>query len=256
MLNYYKDIGQNFLINKEIIKKIIKFINPNKKKYFLEIGSGTGLLTKELSKYSNKIYSLDIDNNLIKLCKKNIPNVNFIKKDFLKFNFSIFKKKKTIIIGNIPYYISKKIIYKLINNYKYISKIYLVIQKELANNLLFKKKNKKISKTTILINCLFKIKILMNINNKNFYPKPKIKSTLIKLKSNYNKYNIINIKKFIHILNHIFFKKNKKIYNNIKKFLSIKEFKKININPNIRINKLNINKYCKIINYIIKNKIF
>ncbi len=254
MNNNYKDIGQNFLKNKTIIKKIIKFIKPKWKNIFLEIGSGKGYLTKEISKYNNNIYAIEIDDILIQKCIKKINNVIFINKDILKFNFNIFKNKKIRIIGNIPYYISKKIIYKLIKNYKYIKDIHIIIQKELAYNLLFNKKNKKISKTTILINSLFDIKILMNIKNKYFYPKPKINSTLIKLNTNNNKYKINNIKKFIHILNNIFFRKKKKIFNNLKKFLNIKEFKIIKINPNKRINKIKIKKICKIINYIIKYK--
>ncbi len=246
----YKDIGQNFLINKKIIKNIINFIKPNKKDIFLEIGCGTGQLTKELYKYTKNIIALDIDNNLIKKCKKKKNKIIFLNIDILKFNFYKYKTKFRII-GNIPYYISHKIIYKLIKNYNFIYDIHILLQKELANNLFLNIKNKKYSKTTIIINLLFKIKKIINIKNYNFQPKPKIESTLIKLKSNNNINNIKNINLCIHILNNIFNKKNKKIYNNLKKFINIKEFKKININPNIRINKINIKQYCKIIKYII-----
>lgn len=245
----YKDIGQNFLINKKIIKKIIYFIKPKKKDIFLEIGCGKGILTKKLYKYNKNITAIDIDENLIKICKKKKTKIKFINIDILKFNFNIYKKKIRII-GNIPYYISHKIIYKLIKNYKIIYDIYILLQKELANNLLLN--NKNYSKTTIILNILFKIKKILKIKNYNFIPKPKVESVLIKLKSNNNINNIKNIKLCIHILNNIFNKKNKKIYNNLKKFININEFKNININPNIRINKINIQQYCKIINYIIK----
>ncbi len=252
----YKDIGQIFLINKKIIKKIIKYIKPKKKDFFLEIGCGNGILTKELYKYTKNITAIDIDNNLIKLCKKKSKlNINFINIDILNFNFNLNIEKKIRIIGNIPYYISHKIIYKFIKNYKFIKDIHILLQKQLANNLIFNKKNKKKTKTTIILNSLFKIKKIINIKNYNFKPKPKIESTLLKLTSNKNKYNIKKINLFIHIMNNIFFKKNKKIYNNIKNFINIKEFKLININPNIRINKINIKQYCKIINYIINKNL-
>ncbi len=252
----YKDIGQNFLINKNIIKKIINIVKPKKKQTFLEIGCGTGLLTKELYKYTKKIIAIDIDNKLIKFCKKKYKNIKFIKKDILKFNFLNYKKKLRII-GNIPYYISHKIIYKLIKNYKFINDIHILVQKEFANNLIQKIKNKKYSKTTLIINSLFKIKKIMNIKNYFFKPKPKIESTLIKLISNKNKNNIKDINFFIHITNNIFYKKNRKIYNNLKNFINIKELIKHNINPNNRLNKINIKKYYNIVNYIIKkNKNF
>ncbi len=252
MINTYKDIGQNFIKNKNIIMKIVKFINPKKKNFLLEIGCGNGELTKEILKYTKNIITTEIDDYLIKKTKKKIKNIKILKINFLKINFSKLKKKNIRIFGNIPYYITHKIIYKLINNYNFIKDINILVQKEFANNLLIKKKN--ISKTTIIVNLIFKIKKIIEINNKNFIPKPKIKSILIKLTKKKNNNYIKNIKYIIHILNNIFFKKKKKIYNNLKKFININEFKKIKINPNKRINQLNLEEYKKIFNFIINKK--
>ncbi len=246
----YKDIGQNFIKNKKIIKKIIKYIKPSKKEHFLEIGCGNGELTKEIIKYTKNFIGTEIDEILIKKIKKKIKNINILNINILNFNFSIYKKKKINIIGNIPYYISHKILFKLIKNQSRIKNIYIMIQKELYENIKINKKNIKYSKTNILINTFFNIIFFKTIKKKNFNPIPKVNSVFLKLKSNNNKYKIKNIKLFIHILNNILFKKNKKIINNIKKFIKKKnKYKKI---LNKRINDISIKNICKIIKYIIK----
>lgn len=252
----YKDIGQNFLKNKKTIKKIIKCIKPKKKQNFLEIGCGNGEITKEIFKYNKNIITTEIDKNLFSKTKKNIKNIKILNINFLKIKFLNYFKNKIRIIGNIPYYISHKIIIKLIKNNKLIKDIHILVQKEFAYNLIEKEGKKKYSKFTVLINIFFKIKILFNVNKNNFFPKPKVESIFLKLIPKKNEYNIKKIKYIIHILNNAFFKKKKKIINNLKIFISIKELKKININPSIRSFKLNYKKYIKIINLLIKkNKI-
>ncbi len=248
----YKDLGQNFLINKKIIKKIIKYIKPKSKQIFLEIGCGHGELTKEIIKYTNNIITTEIDYNLYKKIKKKIKKIKILNINFLNFNFKKYFKKKIRIFGNIPYYITYKILIKLIKNFNLIKDIHIMLQKEFAYNLIKKKGNKKYSKITVLINIFFKIKILIHIKKKYFFPKPKINSIFIKLNPNKIKYNYKNIKYIIHILNNAFFKKKKKIINNLKKFISIKELKKIKINPLLKSYQVSKNNYCKIINFLLK----
>ncbi len=251
MIIAYKDIGQNFIKNKKIIKKIIKYIKPSKKEYYLEIGCGNGELTKEIIKYTKNFIGIEIDEILIKKIKKKIKNINILNINILNFNFSIYKKKINII-GNIPYYISHKILFKLTKNQSKIKNIYIMIQKELYENIKINKKNTKYSKTNILINAFFNIKLFKIIKKKNFKPIPKVDSVFLRLKSNNNKYKIKNIKLFINILNNIFFKKNKKIINSIKKFIKKKEYKNKKI-LNKRINNISIKNIYKIINFIINN---
>ncbi len=252
MIIFKKYLGQNFLINKKIVKQIINLIKPYKNKLILEIGCGTGLITKYLIKYNILILAVEIDIDLINKIKKNIINkIIIINDNFLNINlYKIYKlyNKKITIIGNIPYYITRKIIIKLINNFKYIKKIFILVQKEFGEMLLSNPGNKKYCKTTVLTNMYYKIKILIYINKINFFPKPKINSVFLKLTP---KKTNINLKILIHILNNCFIKKNKKLYNNIKNIIDINKLNKINIlDINTRINKISI------INFYNLTKIF
>ncbi len=261
MLKIKNNLGQIFIKNKKIIKKIIYFINPQKKNNLLEIGFGNGELTKKIIKFNNKVTSLEIDNYLIK--KNNNNYFNIINIDVLKFNFWKFylkKKKKIRIFGNIPYYISKKILIKLIENNKIIKDIHITIQKEFYESLIKKKKNKKYNSLNILTRYIYKIKCLIKIKKNHFYPIPKIDSVFIRLKPK-KKNKIININHFKYILNHSFKRKNKKTINNLKNILNKKilnKIDKININLNKRPSKISIKNFSKITyiysKYIFKNK--
>ncbi len=255
MIILNKTLGQYLLINKKIIKKIVFLIKPQKTQNILEIGSGTGLLTEELCKYVNYLNTIEIDANLIKIFKKKkIKNVKTINYDILKFNFlKLFKKKKIQIVGNIPYYISNEIIYKFIKYRNIIKNIYITVQKEFAISLIYnKKKNTKLS---LLTKIFFDVKILLKIKKNNFLPQPKINSVLIKIKPNENiqKINIKNYQKIKHITNNIFFKKNRKLKNNLKRLINKNNILKTNININKRPNKLNLNEYTNLINFIFKS---
>ncbi len=257
MLKIKNSLGQIFLKNKKIIKKIIYYIKPKKKHNLLEIGFGNGELTKEIIKFNKKVTSLEIDNYLIK--KNNNKNFNIINVDVLKFNFLNFflkKKKKIRIFGNIPYYITKKILVKLIKNYKIIKDIHITIQKEFYYSLINKKKNKKFNQLSLLIKYIFKIKYLIKIKKINFFPVPKVDSVFIKLIPKKKK-KYININHFKHILNNSFKKKNKKIINNLKNILNKKilnKLNKLNINLNKRPREISTNKFYKITNIYSKYK--
>ncbi len=258
MLKIKNSLGQIFLKNKKIIKKIIYYIKPKKKNIFLEIGFGHGELTKKILKFNKKVTSLEIDNFLVKKNQNN--NFNLINIDVLKFNlfnFFLKKKKKIRIFGNIPYYISKKILIKLITNYKIIKDIYIMVQKEFYYLLTANKKNKKYSKFSILIQYIYKIKFLMKIKKTNFYPIPKVDSVFIKLIPQKKKNKVINLNHFKHILNNSFKKKNKKIINNLKNIFNkniLNKLNKLNINLHKRPKEISIENFCKITNIYSKYK--
>ncbi len=254
MLILKKELGQNFIINKNYLYKIIKFIKPKKQQILLEIGGGKGELTKEIIKYSKNLTVVEIDYDLIKILKKNIKlNINIINKNFLYLNLHKifnFTNKKIRIFGNIPYNISKKIIFKFIKYIDIIYDIHIMLQKELAYSLISKKGEKKYSKITILVNLFFKVKILMKVNKNNFYPKPKVNSVFLSLTTKKNKYKLdkLKIKQLKHILNNSFIKRRKKIKNSLKKIININILKKNGININLRAENLSIKQYCLITN--------
>ncbi len=254
MIKYKKNLGQNFLINNKILNKISKIIKPKKKHNLLEIGSGYCNLTKKILKFNKNIIAIEIDKYLIKKIPYKIKKkIKIINKNILKINFKKINKINIRIYGNIPYYISKKILFKLLKNNKYIKDIHLLIQKELAISLISKPNNKKYNKLSVLFQIYFEIKIIIkNISKKYFIPKPKVNSSLIKLtpKKKYvkNKFKIIK-----HILNNCFYRKNKKLFNNIKNIININKLKSLKI-KNERINKINIKNFIKLSNIFNKIK--
>lgn len=247
-MNFYKKLknkGQIFLKNNIYVDKIINNIKCKINDIILEIGPGKGILTKKLILLTNKFICIEIDKKLVSFLKKNIL---FIKNKIYNMSILDYKlnfKKKIIIIGNIPYCITKKILFWILYNRKKILFFIGLLQKELAYNILMKKK--KINKLSIILQIFFKIKFLFNIKNKNFTPIPKVNSTLLKFKP---KKNIkIKINTFLIFIKKIFKKKRKKIYNS----LSLNKFKKIKI-FNKRIEELSINKIIFLYNFLLKKK--
>ena len=205
-----KSLGQNFLLDHNLLKKIVSNINI-KNKNIIEIGSGTGLLTNEIIKQNpKKLILLEKDNSLYeKLRLKYLDNKSIEIKniDVLKDNLSF--KNNFNIIANLPYNISTKLIIKLLIKYKNFKEMVFLVQKEVSDKFKYKLLNKK-NKYSLFLEIVSNYQVLHDISNKVFYPKPKIKSTLIKIIPK----NIeIDKEKLWIFSNKIFMNKRKKINN-------------------------------------------
>ena len=210
MLIPKKSLGQNFLLDRNLRKKIVSNININNKN-IIEIGSGTGLLTNEIIKQNpKKLILLEKDNSLYeKLKLKYLDNksIEIENIDVLKDNLSF--KNNFNIIANLPYNISTKLIIKLLIKYKNFNEMVFLVQKEVSDKFKYKLLNKK-NKYSLFLEIVSNYQILHDISNKVFYPKPKIKSTLIKIIPK----NIeIDKEKLWIFSNKIFMNKRKKISN-------------------------------------------
>ena len=210
-----KSLGQNFLLDRNLRKKIVSNINI-KNKNIIEIGSGTGLLTNEIIKQNpKKLILLEKDNSLYeKLKLKYLDNksVEIKNIDVLKGNLSF--KNNFNIIANLPYNISTKLIIKLLIKYKNFKEMVFLVQKEVSDKFKYKLLNKK-NKYSLFLEIVSNYQVLHNISNKVFYPKPKVKSTLIKITPK----NIeIDKEKLWIFSNKIFMNKRKKINNKFNRF--------------------------------------
>lgn len=196
-----KNLGQNYLIDKNKRDQIISFGDLTKEDIVLEIGSGIGTLTCELALKSRKVIAIEQDPvifNILKerLEKENIYNVELINEDALSVDFPKFNK----IISNLPYQISSPITFKFLN-YDFESAI-LMYQKEFASRLNGKVGTKDYSRLSAMLYFKCDIEFLTNVSSESFIPKPKIDSTVVKLTpkissldkgiSNYNFENISN----------------------------------------------------------------
>ncbi len=180
-----KSLGQNFLVDKNVIKKISEIYPINKDSEIVEIGPGTGNLTDFLiKKKPKKIFLIEKDKNLFLNLKKKYNNAKILNDDILNLSLKKIITKKTIIFGNLPFNISSQILTKFILNKENLSVNILIFmfQKELADRILAQTNTSGYGRLTILTNWKFTVKKLFDISSNSFFPKPKIKSTLLMFK--------------------------------------------------------------------------
>ena len=184
MIKAKKSLGQNFLIDKNIINKITNIIKVENKS-LLEVGPGTGNLTSALLKKNpKKIFVIEKDNYLASILKKNYKDqIEIINKDILKFNENSLCNEKLIVFGNLPYNISTEILCKWIFNLNkkkiWFNNLILMFQKEVAERIISKYDSSKYGRLSILANWRLNIKKIIDIKPNCFYPKPKVDSTLL-----------------------------------------------------------------------------
>jgi len=249
-----KSLGQNFLIDQNIIKKIINLVEI-KNQNIIEIGPGKGALTKEILKKNPKSLTLiEKDNEFCANLKNEYLNQNKVKifnKDILKFNFNTIKKKKLIIFGNLPYNISSQILVKIIKlknwppNYK---DIIFMFQKELSEKIVATFPSKNYGRLSILTNYRLNPVKKFNVSSNCFFPKPKVESSIVHFKPKINfRTKIQNIDCLEKITNFFFSKKRKIIKKNLFKLLDHKKINTISdLNLNLRPENLSPEIYYKI----------
>ena len=230
-----KSLGQNFLIDKNIIRKIINLVKL-KNKNIIEIGAGHGALTDEiLKKKPNLLNVIEKDIFLYKKLKmkySEIKNVKIYNNDILNFNLESLVKKNSIIIGNLPYNISSQILVKILRFKKWppnFENLIFMFQKELGEKILGIYPSANYGRISILTNYRLKFLSKFLVSKNCFFPKPKVTSMVIlfkpKLKKIYNIENILNLEKITNIF---FSNKRKMINKTIKKILNEQDIKSIN----------------------------
>ena len=173
-----KKWGQNFLIDQNIIRKIIKTLNPKKINHIIEIGPGQGALTKPLSSMGLKVTAIEIDPMLCTFLNSlNLTNVEIINQDILKYDSNQLPEN-CMIIGNLPYNISTPILFKFMGELNWL-KMVVMLQKEVAESIVTGPNNKKYGKISIMMQSFFDMKLEFNIPRTVFNPKPKITSSLL-----------------------------------------------------------------------------
>tara|TARA_X000001036_G_scaffold328161_1_gene306724 strand:+ start:1238 stop:2026 length:789 start_codon:yes stop_codon:yes gene_type:complete len=253
-----KSLGQNYLTDFNIIKKIIKLTNIYNKN-ILEIGPGKGALTDQILKYEPKSLTLiEKDDNLskeLRLKYANNKKIIIYNKDVLKFDFEKRLKKNSIIFGNLPYNISSQILVKIIKFKKWppkYSDVIFMFQKELAQRVIGKFHTSKYGRLSILTNYRLKTLNKFNISPNCFFPKPKVDSTVIYFKPNRKIFrNIKNLENLEKITHALFSNKRKMINKAISKLFKNPEIlsKKLNINLSLRPDQLSENDYYRIVEY-------
>ena len=183
MIRAKKSLGQNFLIDKNIIEKIVNVIKIQGRS-ILEVGPGTGNLTTAiLNNNPKKVYVVEKDNELANQLKDNFENqITIFNDDILKFKETSLTKDKLIVFGNLPYNISTEILTKWINGLNknvWFDNLILMFQKEVADRIVAKFNTSNYGRLSILTNWKLKVEKICDIKPDSFSPKPKIDSSLL-----------------------------------------------------------------------------
>ena len=240
-----KSLGQNFLIDKNIIKSIVNVGDVKKNNVILEVGPGTGNLTEYiLKKNPKKIFVIEKDSNLVSLLNEKFSNkINILNKDILKFDLNNISKEKIIIFGNLPYNISTKILTQWITTpekFKCYKKLILMFQKEVADRILAKTNSRNYGRLSIISNWRLNIKKEFNISPQCFFPQPKVDSTLLSFVPKKEFFYIKNPENLEKITRIFFNQRRKMIKNPLKQIFKNPEKVAVNFKLNLNLRPQNL----------------
>ena len=246
-----KSLGQNFLIDKNIIDIICNVIDINNKTV-LEIGPGTGNLTSSLiKKKPKKLFVVEKDNQLASLLKKNFDK-EIINEDILNINEKEFSQDRLIVYGNLPYNISTELLCKWILNLKnsnfWFQNLVLMFQKEVAERIIANVNTSNYGRLTVLAKWKMDIKKICDIQPSSFSPRPKIDSSLLVFTPK-TKFFEINEPNNLEKITRIFFNQRRKMLKKPYKILfsnNVDILKKLKIDLNLRPQNLDFQTYYKL----------
>ncbi|NLY76768.1 MAG: 16S rRNA (adenine(1518)-N(6)/adenine(1519)-N(6))-dimethyltransferase RsmA [Tissierellia bacterium] len=186
---FSKQLGQNFLIDGNIVRNIVKKAGINKDDYVLEIGPGIGTLTEELALHSKKVVAVEIDKSLLPILDETLAeydNVEIVHGDILKVDIEKLIDERlgggpVKVVANLPYYVTTPIIAMLIEKDLNIDSITVMIQKEVADRVAAEPGTKQYGSLTVFVNFYCHVETLLSVPKTVFMPRPKVDSAVIKL---------------------------------------------------------------------------
>ncbi|MGD9677789.1 MAG: 16S rRNA (adenine(1518)-N(6)/adenine(1519)-N(6))-dimethyltransferase RsmA [Vulcanibacillus sp.] len=270
-----KSLGQNFLVDSNILDKIVNSAQIDKNTGVIEIGPGLGALTQRLAEKAGKVVGIEIDKELIPILNKNLSgysNIEIINNDVLDIDISEIISNKLSefssikIVGNLPYYITSPIIIKLLTENSNVDTITILIQKEVAERINAKPGGKEYGSLTILINYYAEVSLAFHVSSNVFIPKPKVDSAVLQFKiRKLPPVQLENQEFLFKVVRSCFKNRRKTLYNNLINNLLVKEEKdqlteiltKSNIDGIRRAETLSIEEFANLANNIylyIKNE--
>ncbi len=268
-----KNYGQNFLIDENAVEEIIYSSEISKTDLVIEIGPGLGTLTSKLLEKAGKVICIELDSKMITVLNDRFSlynNFELLHEDVLKVDLNSLidlnlKQSNLIkckVVANLPYYITTPIIMKLLEEKLHLASITVMVQKEVALRLTDVPGGKDCGAITYTIHYYSNPKMILNVPKSSFIPAPKVDSAVIKLDIlENNNFNITNEKLFFQIIKYAFMQKRKTLLNSLtnSKIASKETLEKmllsLKLNPSIRAERLSIEDFVNISNYLDTNNI-
>jgi 16S rRNA (adenine1518-N6/adenine1519-N6)-dimethyltransferase len=216
-----KNLGQHFLKDEEIARRIANTLNEFPLLPVLEVGPGTGMLTQFLLKNDRNLTVVEIDRESIAYLNEHFPELEgrIIEQDFLQMDFAKYYTGEFCVIGNYPYHISSQIFFKVLENRELIPCCAGMIQKEVAERMAAHPGSKAYGILSVLMQAWYDIEYLFTVNEGAFIPPPKVKSAVVRLTRNERKVLNCNEKLFKTVVKTSFNQRRKMIRNSIKSLL-------------------------------------
>ncbi len=221
MVKAKKHLGQHFLIDEEVTKNIAEaLLYTDKYNDVLEVGPGTGAVTKYLLEEDFNLSVVEVDQESIHYLQQHYPNLTIINEDFLKLDTdAIYKNKPIGVVGNFPYYISSQILFKAYENRDKIVEVVGMFQKEVAVRIASEPGNKSYGILSVLLQAFYDIDYLFTVHEEAFNPPPKVKSSVIRLTRNNVKHLDCDEKLFKQVVKMGFNMRRKTLRNSLKAIL-------------------------------------
>lgn len=269
--SFSKSLGQNFLIDQNILNKIVSGSGINKNTNVLEVGPGAGTLTRELCLTAKKVTAVEIDKALIPILNdvmSDFDNFNLINSDILELNINEMIKNEFgnegfTVVANLPYYITTPIIMNFLESELPVNSMTLMIQKEVAARILAEPGTKDYGALSVAVQFYAEPEIICTASPHCFIPQPKVTSSVINLKLyDKPKYDVKNKELFFKIVKSIFSQRRKTLVNSLSgspyldlsKDKIINNLKQMDLNEKIRGEKLNIGQIVELSNIIYKTQ--
>ena len=232
-----KRFGQNFLVDSQTIRDLIKAIAPKRDDVILEIGPGLGALTKPLLEQVKQLEAIELDRDLIDQLEKLSQTKNHLviyQNDALQFNFSCDNKKRRIV-GNLPYNISTPLLFHLLTHLKFIQDMHLMLQKEVVDRICAHSGDRSWGRLSVMIQIKCSVQKLFEIEPKKFKPAPKVTSGFIRLTPLQQPIVPLTLESsFEHLVRSVFSHPRKTLANNLKGIFARNELEKLGIDPSVR----------------------
>ena len=252
-----KSLGQNFLINSEVVENIVQSSDITKDDMVIEIGPGLGVLTKYLLEKAKKVVCIELDTKMVKILQDRFSeydNIEIINTDVLKINLNEIIEKNKGEIRKVKYYITTPIIMKLIEDRLDIESITVMIQKEVADRLIEIPGGKNTGAITYTVYYYCTSKKIMEVPNTSFIPEPEVTSEIIKMDLRYKPVvDVENPQIMFRIIKSAFMQRRKTLLNAltnanvfINKEQGINTLKELNLKENVRAEELTIQDFSNI----------
>lgn len=258
-----KALGQNFLIDEEVIKNTIEEANIGKDDLIIEIGPGLGTLTNELLKYAGKVVCVELDKKMVEVLKDRFflfDNIKIINDDVLKIDLNEIIKSEGYnsakVVANLPYYITTPIIMNLLEKRTNLKSITVMVQKEVADRLCAKTGTREAGGITYTVEYYSDARKLFVVPNTSFIPMPSVESAVISLELVKNKFkDIKNEQKLFKIIKYAFMQRRKTLCNALENAGVPKEktrsvLKVLNLDERIRGEMITLDDFIKIANLL------